>query len=100
MSTTTTPRELRDAGIHVAITLALGIVMVIAATFTSGTTNKVFIILSTVMVILGTIAAMVRTYYSNKNNGRWQIWQGATWLLLGLSLLWFTGALPVVIVGY
>ncbi|MGB3301336.1 hypothetical protein [Gordonia sp. (in: high G+C Gram-positive bacteria)] len=99
MSTTTAPRELRDAGIHVAVTIGLGILAVIGATFTTGTADTVFVIASAVLVILGTIAAMVRTYLNYKHDGRWQIWQGATWLLLGLSLLWFTAALPIVIVG-
>lgn len=48
-------------------------------------------------MLLGTLTAMLRTYLSWRADGRWQIWQGVTWFLLGLSLLWFTSALPVVL---
>ncbi|AUH69770.1 MULTISPECIES: hypothetical protein [Gordonia] len=98
MSTTTAPREIRDAATHVCVTVALGVVVLIAAMSTSGGLNEFFILAAPSVVILGTLAAMVRTYLNWKSGGRWQIWQGATWFLLALSLLWFTGALPSVIV--
>ncbi|EGD54735.1 hypothetical protein [Gordonia neofelifaecis] len=98
MSTTTAPREIRDAATHVCVTVACGIVVLIAAMTTSGRTNEILVLAAPIVVILGTVAAMVRTYRNWKSGGRWQVWQGATWFLLALSLLWFTGALPSVIV--
>ncbi|MGB3698087.1 MAG: hypothetical protein WBA05_11700 [Gordonia sp. (in: high G+C Gram-positive bacteria)] len=98
MSTTTAPREIRDAAIHVCITIVLGVAVLIAAMNTVGGLHTALILASPSVVIAGTIAAMVRTYLNWRADGRWQIWQGATWFLLGLSLLWFTGALPSAIV--
>lgn len=98
MSTATVPRELRDAAIHVCITLVVGIAVLIAAANTTGGLSTVLLLTSAGLVILGTLASMVRTYLNWRAGGRWQIWQGASWLLLGLSLLWFTGALPSAII--
>lgn len=98
MSAIFSAREFRPAAIHFAVTFGLGIIFAITAGSVDGDgLTKTFILVSLIAVLLGTVGAMVRTYLSWRSGGRWQIWQGATWLMLGLSLLWFTSTLPSII---
>ncbi|WP_026918722.1 hypothetical protein [Gordonia shandongensis] len=97
MKTTTSPREIREAVTHVAVTIGLGVVLAVASAFAQDATRTFLIIASMTMLVLGTVAAVVRTYRNWRAGGRWQIWQGACWFLLALSLVWFTDAVPLVI---
>ena len=98
MSAILSAREFRPAVAHFAATIGLAMLLaVIAATVDSTGATKALALASLIVMLLGTLTAMVRTYLSWRADGRWQIWQGATWFLLGLSLLWFTSALPVVL---
>lgn len=98
MSALLSSREFRPAAVHVVVTVALGVVCAVAAGAVDGVgLTKSLMVVSLVVVIVGTIAAGVRTFISSRSGGRWQVWQGAFWLLLGLSLLWFTSVLPTVL---
>ncbi|MBM7367331.1 hypothetical protein [Gordonia hydrophobica] len=93
-------REFRPAAIHVAVTIGLGIICAIAAGSVDGDgLTKGLMLASLAVVLVGTLAAGARTFISSRAGGRWQVWQGAFWLLLGLSLLWFTSVLPTILFG-
>lgn len=98
MSVILSSREFRPAAIHVAVTVGLGVVCAVAAGVVDGVgLTKVLMGASLGVVILGTVGAGIRTFASSRAGGRWQVWQGAFWVLLGLSLLWFTSVLPTIL---
>lgn len=98
MSAIRSAREFRPAVAHFTATVGLGLVLAVIAASVDGIgATKAFALASLIAMLLGTLTAMLRTYLSWRADGRWQIWQGVTWFLLGLSLLWFTSALPVVL---
>ena len=91
-------REFRPAAIHVAVTLGLGFLCAFGAGAVDGVgATKILMGASLGAVLLGTIVAGVLTFRTSRRGGRWQVWQGAFWLLLGLSLLWFTSVLPTLL---
>ncbi|ALG83910.1 hypothetical protein [Gordonia phthalatica] len=98
MSAIFSSREFRPAAIHVAVTLGLGFLCAIGAgTVDSIGVTKALMGASLGVVLLGAVLAGARTFRSSRAGGRWQVWQGAFWLLLGLSLLWFTSVLPTIL---
>jgi hypothetical protein len=50
---------------------------------------------SPLILLLGGLAAFVRTYQVWRAGGRWWIWQGAGWFLLVLMLVVLTMTVPV-----
>jgi hypothetical protein len=50
---------------------------------------------SPLILLLGGLAAFVRTYHVWRARGRWWIWQGAGWFLLVLMLVVLTMTVPV-----
>ena len=50
---------------------------------------------SPLILLLGGLAAFVRTYQVWRARGRWWIWQGAGWFLLVLMLVVLTMTVPV-----
>ncbi|GAA4680259.1 hypothetical protein [Gordonia humi] len=96
----TSPRRsgpARDAAIHILVTFAVGIVVLIAAMNTSGGLRDGLIIAGPVVVGIGAIAAMIRTALAWRANVGWQVWQGASWFLLALTVTWVFGAVPAVV---
>ncbi|WP_253900489.1 hypothetical protein [Mycobacterium asiaticum] len=49
---------------------------------------------SPLILLLGGIAAFVRTYRVWRMGGRWWVWQGVGWFLLALMLVVLTLAVP------
>lgn len=90
-------RPARDAALHILVTFAAGIVMLIVAVSTSGTVHDAFIIAGPVVVGLGALTAMIRTAIAWRANVGWQVWQGASWFLLALTVTWVFGAVPALV---
>ncbi|WP_132993225.1 hypothetical protein [Gordonia zhaorongruii] len=97
MTTDERRAAIRDAALHVCATFAAGLVVLIVALNTDGGVHTAFLIAGPVVIVIGTIAAMVRTWLIWRRNGDWQMWQGASWFLLGLSVTWVFGAIPALI---
>jgi len=93
----TRPAELRDVGIHAAVTIGLAIVIAVIGVNLSGTAQDVLLLVAPAVVAVGGLAAAARTFQVNKAGGRWQIWQACMWLLMFLFLFWFMTTLPVVL---
>ncbi|MGO3328042.1 hypothetical protein [Gordonia sp. (in: high G+C Gram-positive bacteria)] len=87
----------RDAAVHVLITFAVGIVLLVVALNTSGGVHDAFIIAGPIAVGLGAISAMVRTALAWRANVGWQVWQGASWFLLAVTVTWVFGAVPALV---
>ncbi|HZN81030.1 MAG TPA: hypothetical protein VFC01_15295 [Mycobacterium sp.] len=98
---------LRFAGVIVAVAmlvLALGLLWVSgcksgtgdeALAQCGGVQRNLLGIGSPLILLLGGLAAFVRTYQIWRACGRWWIWQGAGWFLLVLMLVVLTMTVPV-----
>ncbi|MEO9330420.1 hypothetical protein [Gordonia aurantiaca] len=67
---------------HVAITVVFGLALVVVALFSSSPLDTALIVAAPVVVLVGAVSMLVRTYRVYKRNGRWQLWQGGSWFLL------------------
>ena len=88
----------RDAALHVLITFGVGIVLLIVALNTSDGVHDAFIVAGPVAIGLGTVSAMIRTALAWRANVGWQVWQGASWFLMALTVTWVFGAVPALVI--
>ncbi|MFW0795624.1 hypothetical protein AAFP30_17565 [Gordonia sp. CPCC 205515] len=72
-----------------------------AAAFVAGASNDglrtALIVASPVIVLIGALAALWRTYASWRSGGRWQVWQGASWFLLAMFIFFLMGSAPALL---
>ncbi|GAC68652.1 hypothetical protein [Gordonia soli] len=90
--------ELRDAGIHAGITIGFGIAVLLVGLASSDGLRTALVLATPAIMAVGAVAALVRTYRNHRAGGRWQIWQGASWFLLGTFLVTLMWTAPMVIV--
>ncbi|GAA4739083.1 hypothetical protein [Gordonia alkaliphila] len=85
--------ELRQAILHVVITVGIAALFVAGSAVTSGAWFKVLILGSAAVIFLGAVVLGVRAFRSQRSGGRWQVYQGGMWALLLIFLLWVFGAI-------
>ncbi|MFM9379052.1 hypothetical protein [Gordonia sp. VNK21] len=91
--------ELREVGVHVAVTVLLAVLTAFVGLASSGGLRDVLVLAAPGVVFVGALAAAWRTYSCYRADGRWQIWQGGMWFLMVITLAWFFGAVPAVVQG-
>lgn len=86
------PVMLRTAAIYVVSVIALA-----AAAFAAMAVwhSMLAAIMVPVILTIGSVGAMVRTYQVYKAGGVWPIWHGATWILLVFVMMFFDVPLAV-----
>ncbi|MEE3849101.1 hypothetical protein VZC37_02070 [Gordonia sp. LSe1-13] len=87
--------ELRQAVIHGIVTIAAALVILWIAGVSDGGVRVALIVAAPIVVLIGALAALWRTYRNWRGNGRWQIWQGASWFLLAMFIFFLSGIGPV-----
>lgn len=87
--------DFRAIVIHVAITVVLGLGLLLVGLAASESVQNVLVIASPVVVMIGAIAMLVRTYRVWKSGGRWQMWQGGAWFLLVFFIVMLFNSAPV-----
>ncbi|MDY6810587.1 MAG: hypothetical protein SW127_16470 [Actinomycetota bacterium] len=88
--------EVRPAVVHGVTTLAIALIVVIVAGATDGAVETTLVVLAPLVVLVGALTALWRTYRSWRSGGRWQIWQGAAWFLLAMFIFFLSGVGPVI----
>lgn len=88
--------EMKGAGLTVAITIAVALVLAVIGGYTDGGVRVGFVLAAPVVVILGAVFAGIATYRSYVAGGRWPVWQGGMWFLMMVFLVWIMGAFPAV----
>ncbi|GAC57434.1 hypothetical protein GOHSU_19_00390 [Gordonia hirsuta DSM 44140 = NBRC 16056] len=91
--------ELRQAALHVIITVGLAALLVVAAVSSAGDIRKGLVLASAAVIFIGGVSLGVRAYRSQRSGGRWQIFQGGMWVLLLVFLLWGFNAIAYAITG-
>ena len=91
-------KPIRAAVTQVAITVVLALIALVVAGYTADGTRTAFIVVAAAIMVLGSFAAMFRTWLVWRAGGRWQVWQGASWFLLSATILWVFTTIPVLIV--
>jgi hypothetical protein len=87
--------DFRAVVIHIAVTVVLGLGLLLLAHASSDSLQTVLVIASPIVVLLGSIAMLYRTYRVWKRNGRWQVWQGGAWFLLFFFIVMLFNSAPV-----
>ncbi|AZG45181.1 hypothetical protein [Gordonia insulae] len=89
--------ELRQAVVHGAVTIGFGIAILLVALASSGAIRTTLIVVAPVVVLIGALAALWRTYRNWRAGGRWQVWQGASWFLLAIFIVFLFGTGPTLV---
>lgn len=86
---------MRGAVTHALVTIGFSFGVLIVGAFSSETLRNVLLLIAPAIMLIGGLAALVRTYLAYRRGGRWGIWQGASWFLLTLAVVMFfsTGTL-------
>ncbi|ATD72935.1 MULTISPECIES: hypothetical protein [Gordonia] len=87
--------DFRAIVIHIAITVAFGLGLLIVAHASSQSLQNALFVVAPVVVLIGAIAMLVRTYRVWKAGGRWQLWQGGSWFLLVFFIVMLFNSAPV-----
>ncbi|GAC84195.1 hypothetical protein GP2_019_00120 [Gordonia paraffinivorans NBRC 108238] len=86
--------DFREIATHVAITAVFGLALVVVAGFSSDPLQTALIVAAPVVVLVGAISMLVRTYRVYRRGGRWQLWQGGSWFLLAFFIVMLFGSAP------
>ncbi|MFT3899258.1 MAG: hypothetical protein QM728_03310 [Gordonia sp. (in: high G+C Gram-positive bacteria)] len=92
-----TDPTVRSAFIHGSVTVALALVVLLLGVAAHGTARTALLAICPGIMLVGAIAAAVRTYRAWQHGGRWPVWQGLLWFLLMLSLITFMSVAPEVL---
>ncbi|MXP22874.1 hypothetical protein GIY30_16150 [Gordonia sp. HNM0687] len=79
------------------MTIGLALLVLVAAGLTDGTARTALIVTAPIVVLVGAVAALWRTYRNWRAGGRWQVWQGASWFLLAMFIFFLFGTGPALV---
>ena len=98
MTRETPDNPIRAAFWHGGVTVALALLLLIGGGVAEGGVQTALIVAAMTVMIIGSFAAMIRTWLVWRAHGRWQVWQGATWFLLAATILWVFTTIPILVV--
>ncbi|MBD0862198.1 hypothetical protein IA539_13380 [Gordonia sp. zg691] len=87
--------DFRAMVVHIVVTVVFGLGLLLIAHASSDSLQTVLIIASPIVVLVGAIAMLFRTYRVYKRGGRWQVWQGGAWFLLVFFIVMLFNSAPV-----
>ncbi|WP_045821951.1 hypothetical protein [Williamsia herbipolensis] len=87
MNTTT----IRSAGLYVLAVMVVALAFIGVAALLYDQVPTVMIVVFPLIILAGAVGALRRTYTCYKTGGMWQVWQGASWLLLAFFMIALTG---------
>ncbi|MFT4200709.1 hypothetical protein [Gordonia sp. (in: high G+C Gram-positive bacteria)] len=94
----TTDPTVRRAFIHGCVTVALAFTsLLLGIAHGDGTMRSVLLAGCPVIMLLGAVAAGVRTYRAWQTRDRFPVWQALLWFLLTMALLTFMSVMPEVL---
>lgn len=79
------------------MTIGFAIGALLVALASNDGLRTALIVIAPIIVLLGALAALWRTYRSWRSGGRWQVWQGASWFLLALFVVFLIGSGPALL---
>ncbi|MGC4962471.1 hypothetical protein ACPXCG_02210 [Gordonia sp. DT218] len=86
--------ELRQAAVHAGVTIAFGLLALLVAWASDDGVRTALIVAAPIIVLVGALAALWRTYRNWRAGGKWQTWQGASWLLLAVFIVFLFNTAP------
>ncbi|MFW0786890.1 hypothetical protein AAFP35_20540 [Gordonia sp. CPCC 206044] len=89
--------EMRQAVVHGCVTVGFAIAALLVAAASSDGVRTALIIAAPVIMLVGALTALWRTYRNWKRGGKWQVWQGASWFLLATFVIFLFGTGPVLV---
>lgn len=89
--------EIRRAAIHGAIAIGFALATLVVAGMSAGGLRTLLFAVAPVVMFIGAVTMLIRTYRVWKANGRWQIWQGAAWFLLSVFLVMLFSVAPILL---
>ena len=89
--------EVRQCVVHGVVTVGFGLAVLIVAWASSGGLRTALIVAAPIVVLIGALAALWRTYRCWRSGGRWQIWQAASWLMLATFIMFLFNTAPTLL---
>ncbi len=89
--------EMREAAVHVAVTVGFGLAALLVAWASDDGLRTALVVAAPILVLIGALGALFRTYRNWRAGGRWQIWQGASWFLLATFIMFLFSTGPVLV---
>lgn len=90
-------REIARAVVHGCITIGFAIATYLVGMASSGILQTILVVATPIVVLVGAIACLWRTYRTWQRKGRWQIWQGASWFLLATFIVTLMATAPALL---
>ncbi|MGC4933927.1 hypothetical protein ACLQ3C_09610 [Gordonia sp. DT30] len=91
------PPPIRQAVTYGAVVIALGIATLVVALLSADGLRTVLVIAAPLVVGVGGLGALWRTFTVWRAGGRWQVWQGAAWFLLALFVVFLFSTGPALV---
>ncbi|RPA10291.1 hypothetical protein [Gordonia sp. OPL2] len=89
--------ELRQSVLHGAVTIGFALAALIVAWASDDGLRTTLIVAAPIIMLIGALAALWRTYRCWRSGGRWQIWQGASWFMLAMFIVFLFGTGPALL---
>lgn len=89
--------ELRQTMLHVVVTVGIAAILLTAGVMSAGILNTVLVLAAPAVIFIGGAVLGYRAWQTQREGGRWQIYQGGMWFLLMVFLLWIFSAVGAVL---
>ena len=89
--------EIRQAVVHACVAVVFTIATYLVAMASADPLQTILVIATPIVMLIGALSCLWRTYRSWQLGGRWQIWQGASWFLLASFVVTLMSAAPALL---
>lgn len=89
--------EIRRAVVHGALTIGFALAAALVGVASDDGLRTALVVASPLIVLAGALAALWRTYRNWRSGGHWQVWQGASWFLLALFIVFLMASAPALL---
>ncbi|MGV9710777.1 hypothetical protein ACWDTI_08950 [Gordonia sp. NPDC003424] len=79
------------------MTIGFGLAIVLVAWASTDGLRTGLVVAAPIVVLIGALAALWRTYRCWRVGGRWQVWQGASWFLLSMFIVFLFSSAPALL---
>ncbi|QTI70732.1 hypothetical protein [Gordonia polyisoprenivorans] len=91
------PSPLRAAVTYGIVVIGLGLATLLVALASSGGLRTALVVAAPIVVGVGALGGLWRTYTVWRAGGRWQVWQGAAWFLLATFVVFLFNTAPALV---
>ncbi|MDF3282520.1 MULTISPECIES: hypothetical protein [unclassified Gordonia (in: high G+C Gram-positive bacteria)] len=91
------PSTLRAAVTYGIVVIGLGLATLLVALASSDGLRTALVVAAPIVVGVGALGGLWRTYTVWRAGGRWQVWQGAAWFLLATFVVFLFSTAPALV---